>query len=93
MHIDPVKVLLSILRFRDKIFVSLVLFSTFGNLGSDTCLSFSFLLKTGTKIFKVLFSKIEAVFNFFFDLIRLEETLLSCFALKAADIALSSDRS
>jgi hypothetical protein len=29
-------------------------------------------LKTGTKVFKVLLSETEAVFNFFFRLIRLE---------------------
>jgi hypothetical protein len=72
VHIDIVKVLLSILRLRDEIFVSLILLCTLGNLSSNPCLSFSFLLETGTKVFKVLLSETEAVFNFFFSLIRFE---------------------
>jgi len=72
MHIDTVEVLLSILRLRDEIFISVILLCTLGNLSSNPCLSFSFLLEAGTKVFEVLLSETEAVFNFFFRLIRLE---------------------
>jgi hypothetical protein len=72
MHIDIVKVLLSILRLGDEIFVSLILLCALGNLSSNTCLSFSLLLETGPKVFKVLLSETEAVLNLFFSLIRFE---------------------
>jgi len=72
VHIDIVQVLLSILGLRDEIFVSLILLCPLGDLSSNPCLSFSLLLKTGTKVLKVLLTETEAVLHLFFSLIRLE---------------------